>query len=203
MTTLIIFLTIIISILCFNNRRLFDKLDLKPYYVVRRKQWYRIITHGFVHGDWMHLIVNMIVFWSFAKYVEHMFVVQHQAGMSTDPNLKFILLYFGGMIIAAIYDIVKYKDSPYYASVGASGAVSAIVFTSIFYAPMSKILLMGIIPLPAIIFGLLYLAFEIYSAKKGGDNINHNAHIIGAIYGFLFPMLTGGFSQIRFFFNGF
>lgn len=203
MTTLIIFLTVIISVLCFNNPRLFDKLDLRPYDVVHRRQWYRIVTHGFVHADWMHLIVNMLVFWSFASYVLQLFAAQHQAGMSMDANLKFVLLYFGGMVAASIYDVVKRRDDPRYASVGASGAVSAVVFTSIFYSPLSKILLMGIIPLYAILFGVLYVGFEVYSARRGGDNVNHNAHLFGAAYGFIFPMLTGGFSEIKFFINGF
>ena len=119
-----------------------------------------------------------------------------------DPNIKFSLLYFGGIVFASIYDIRKYKDNPYYTSIGASGAVSAVVFTSIFYAPLSKIYLMGLLPLPAVVFGILYVGYEAYSARRGGGNVNHHAHIFGAIYGFIFPMLTGGMSQLRFFTDG-
>lgn len=202
MSTFIIFLTVAISVVCFYNGRLFDRLSLKPYQAVHNHQWYRIITHGFVHGDWMHLIVNMLVFWSFSSVVLYVFRGQYYAGMAMDPNIKFSLLYFGGLVVASAYDIAKRKDNPYYTTIGASGAVSAVVFTSIFYAPLSKIYLMGIIPMPAILFGVLYIAFEAYSARRGGGNVNHHAHMFGAIYGFVFPVLTGGPSQMSFFLNG-
>lgn len=202
MTVLIIFLTAIVSVLCFYNRTLFDRLELKPYDVVHRSQWYRVLTHGFVHADWIHLLINMLVFWSFGDFVMRLFTSQHQAGASMDPNLKFVLLYFGGMVVASIYDLVKRRDNPYYASVGASGAVMAVVFCSIFYSPLSKIYIMGIIPMWAILFGVLYLGYEIYSSRRMGDNINHNAHIFGAVYGFVFPMLTSGFSEIKYFTGG-
>lgn len=202
MGTFIIFLTVAISVVCFYNRAVFDKLSLKPYYVVRRNQWHRVVTHGFVHADWTHLLVNMLVFWSFARVVMAMFSHQYHAGMSMDPNIKFSLLYFGGIVFASVYDVAKYRDNPYYTSVGASGAVSAVVFTSIFYAPLSKIYLMGLLPLPAFVFGILYIVYEAYSARRGGGNVNHHAHIFGAVYGFIFPVLTGGMSQFRFFTEG-
>lgn len=202
MIALIIFLTVAVSAVCFSNRRLFDMFSLKPYEVAHRNQWYRIVTHGFVHGDWVHLLVNMFVFWSFARVVLSFFTAQYKAGMTLTPNAKFALLYFGGLVIASAYDVVKRRDNPYFTSVGASGAVSAVVFTSIFYAPLSKIYLMAVLPMPAIVFGLAYLAFEAYAARRGGDHINHHAHIFGAIYGFIFPVLTGGMKQLDFFING-
>ncbi len=202
MTLFIIFITAAISVVCFSNRAAFDRLSLKPYNVVRRGQWYRVVTHGFVHADWTHLLVNMLVFWSFARVVMATFAGQFHAGISMEPNLKFSLLYFGGLIFASIYDLSKRRDDPYYTSVGASGAVSAVVFTSIFYSPLSKIYLMGVLPMPAVVFGILYIGYEAYSARRGGGHVNHHAHIFGAMYGFIFPMLTGGGSQINFFLNG-
>lgn len=202
MTIFIIFLTAAISIVCFYNRKIFGRLSLKPYDVVHNRQWYRVVTHGFVHADWMHLLVNMLVFWSFSRVVIGIFTMQFHAGMSTDPNIRFSVLYLGGLVVASIYDVFTHKDNPRYTSVGASGAVSAVVFASIFYAPLSKIYIMGLLPLPAIVFGVLYLAYEAYSARKGGGHINHHAHIFGAIFGFIFPVLTGGFSQFNFFLNG-
>lgn len=101
----------------------------------------------------------------------------------------YLALYFGGMIVASLYDLIKRRNDPYYVSIGASGAVSAVLFTSIFLDPWGKILFFAVLPVPGIVFGLLYLAYCQYMAKQTGDNINHNAHFYGAIYGLIFPML--------------
>ena len=167
-TYLITGITVVVSFICFNNRLLFDKLSLKPYRIVHAKEWYRIISHGFVHADWVHLFVNIFTFWSFGKYIEETF---RYLGFGEGA---FLLLYFGGMVVA---------------SIGASGAVSAVLFTAIFLNPWDKILLFAVIPIPGILFGLLYLAYCQYMARQGSDNINHNAHFYGAIYGFLFPIV--------------
>lgn len=157
------------------------KLLFSPYRVVRNNEWYRLISHGFVHGDTLHLFVNMFTFWSFGTYIEQWFAY---AGFS---NMSYLLLYFGGMIVASLYDLIRYRREPAYASVGASGAVSAVLFTAIFLNPWDKILLFAVVPIPGILFGLIYLAYCQYMAKRGGDHINHNAHFYGALYGFLFP----------------
>lgn len=180
-TYLIIAITVGISIACFNNRNLFEKLAFSPYRCVKYNEWYRLITHGFVHGDYMHLFVNMFTFWSFGAYMEQWFEYK---GFGTG---YYLLLYFGGMIIASVYDIIKYRNNSNYLSIGASGAVSSILFAAIFLNPWDKILLFAVIPVPGIIFALCYLAYSQYMAKQSGDNINHYAHIFGAIYGFIFP----------------
>jgi membrane associated rhomboid family serine protease len=172
-----------VSYLCFNNAELFRKLALIPYRTVKNNEWYRLITHGFVHADMTHLLVNMFTFWSFGTYIEKVF------GYLGFGTWGFLGLYFGGMIFASIYDLVKHHNDPYYVSIGASGAVSAILFSYILFDPWSKILLFAIIPVPGIIFGVVYLAYCQYMAKRAGDNINHNAHFYGAVYGFLFPAL--------------
>lgn len=182
-TYIIIGLTVIVSYACFGNRELFEKLAFIPYVTIREKQWYRFLTHGFVHADSMHLLVNMFTFWSFGKYMEDIF---NYAGFG---SWGFLLLYFGGMIIASVPDILKQKDNPYYISIGASGAVSAVLFSSIFFDPWGKILLFAVIPIPGILFGVLYLIYCQYMAKRAGDNINHNAHFYGAVYGFLLPAI--------------
>lgn len=183
-TYIIIAITLLVSIPCFSNRSLFYKLSLSPYNVVHKNQWYRILTHGFVHANYTHLLINMLVFWSFGQNVE-MIMNQISGG---DGNAAFISLYVGALIFASIYDLVKHKDNYYYNSIGASGAVTAIVFTSIFFNPWSKIYFFAIIPIPAIVFGVLYLWYESYMSGKKGDNVNHHAHIFGAIYGLLFPI---------------
>ena len=182
-TYAIIAITVVVSFLCFNNRQLFEKLALNPYRVVHAHEWYRVITHGFVHADGTHLFVNMFTYWSFGTYIEKVFEV---ADWGTG---YYLLLYFGAMVIASVPDLIRYRNASWYRSIGASGAVSAILFTSIFLNPWDKILLFAAIPIPGILFGLLYLAYCQYMARQGSDNINHNAHFYGAIYGFLFPIV--------------
>ena len=183
LTYLITGITVVVSFICFNNRLLFDKLSLKPYRIVHAKEWYRIISHGFVHADWVHLFVNMFTFWSFGTYMESAF---GYLGLGTGGYLG---LYFGGMVAASLYDLIRRRNDPYYVSIGASGAVSAVLFTSIFLDPWGKILFFAVLPVPGIVFGVIYLAYCQYMAKQTGDNINHNAHFYGAIYGLIFPML--------------
>lgn len=182
-TYIIIGITVVVSYLCFNNQELFHKLALIPYRTVKNNEWYRLVTHGFVHADMTHLLVNMFTFWSFGTYIESIF------GYMGFGTWGYLGLYFGGMIFASIYDVIKHHNNPYYVSIGASGAVSAILFSSILFDPWSKILLFAIIPIPGIIFGVLYLAYCQYMAKRTGDNINHNAHFYGAVYGLLYPAL--------------
>lgn len=181
-TYIIIAVTVFISLTCFNNQSLFEKLAVNPYRVIHCHEWYRIITHGFVHADATHLFVNMFTFWSFGTYIEKVF---DATGWGT---WNYLLLYFGAMVIASLPDVIKYRNAAWYRSIGASGAVSAILFTSIFLNPWDKILLFAAIPVPGILFGVIYLIYCQYMAKRGGDNINHNAHFFGAVYGFIFPL---------------
>ena len=174
--------------ICFNNRDLFYRLSLNPYSIRHRNEWWRIITHGLVHADYMHLFINMFVLWSFGRSVLYTFGNLQQSGLLKEPDIAFLLLYLGGMIFSSLPDIVQKKDDYRYNSIGASGAVSAVVFTVIFFAPWSKIYLMGIIPVPSILFGILYLWYSQYMNKRGGDNTNHMAHFWGAIFGLVFPL---------------
>lgn len=191
-TYIIIGLTLLISFNYFSNSNLFYKLAFIPYRVVKNNEWYRLLTHGFVHADSVHLLVNMFTFWSFGTYIEKYF------GFMGFNSLAYIGLYFGGMIIASVYDVIKHHNDPNYISIGASGAVSAVLFSSILFNPWGKILLFAVIPIPGILFGVVYLVYCQYMARKGGDNINHNAHFFGAVYGFIYPILLdprllGGF----------
>ncbi|MDD2196549.1 MAG: rhomboid family intramembrane serine protease [Bacteroidales bacterium] len=189
MTIPIIIITAIVSIMSLNNRALMDKLQFNPYNTYHKKQWYRLITHAFVHADYMHLFINMLVFLSFGIAVEKMFGELKLIGIISNPTFHFVTLYLGGTIIASLTTLKKHKDNYYYNSVGASGAVSAIVFTSIFFQPLSNLYLMGIIPIPAIVFGVVYLVYSNYMSRKSTDNINHDAHFIGAVFGFIYPLL--------------
>lgn len=182
-TYMIIAVTVLVSFLCFNNQELFAKLAFIPYRTIKMHQWYRLITHGFVHADMIHLLVNMFTFWSFGVYIESLF---GQLGFGA---WGYLLLYFGGMVVASLYDLIKRHDDPYYVSIGASGAVSAVLFTAIFFNPWGTILIFGVLPVPGILFGVLYLIYCQYMSKQVGDHINHNAHFYGALYGLLFPIL--------------
>ncbi|HAN17895.1 MAG: rhomboid family intramembrane serine protease [Bacteroidetes bacterium GWC2_33_15] len=188
MTLLLIALTSIISFLAFNNSVIFEKMQLNPYQVYHKKEWYRIVSHGFLHADWIHLIVNMLVLYSFGSSVEQIFRELAGQGIIHSPVLSFVILYFASMIMATVTTVKKQKDNIWYNSVGASGAVSAVVFTSIFFQPMSSVYFYAVIPIPGIIFGVLYLAYSHYMSRRGSDNINHDAHFIGAVFGFIFPL---------------
>lgn len=187
MTIFIIILTAAISIMAFNNRNLMDKCLFNPYQVVHRKEYYRLITHAFLHADWTHLIVNMIVLYSFGRGSEYYFGIF----FGDKKYLFFPLLYVGGTLIATLYALAKNRDNPSYNAVGASGAVSAVVFACIFFAPLNKILLFGLVPMPGILYGFLYLGYSWYMSKRGGgDNIAHDAHFWGAVFGFIFPLIV-------------
>jgi membrane associated rhomboid family serine protease len=200
MTIAIIAITVAISLWAFNNRGLFEKLQLNPYQTYHQNQWYRVVSHGFLHADWIHLFVNMIVLFSFGDAVEYRLGIMEREGMITNSTLHFFILYFAGMVIATSTTIYSQKDNYHYNAIGASGAVSAVVFAYIFFSPTNTLLLMGIIPIPAILFGLLYLIYSQYMRKKQGERVNHDAHFVGAVFGFLYPILLEP-GMIQHFFN--
>ncbi len=184
MTLIIIIITCLISILAFSNKELFYRFQLNSYQVYHKKEILRMISHGFLHADWLHLIINMIVLYSFGNAVEKYFHYYFKY-----PVLYFILFYFLAIIISSLLSVFKQKDNHLYNTVGASGAVSAIVFASIFFNPWQKIYFYGIIGLPGVVLGILYLIYSYYMSKKSKDNINHDAHFIGAVFGFIFPLI--------------
>jgi membrane associated rhomboid family serine protease len=189
MTLVFIIITCIISVLAFNNDHLFLKMQFNPYQVYHRKQYYRLISHGFIHADWMHLIVNMIVLYSFGTAVETYLGRYEMRGDIQFSKVWFTILYLVGIVISSLLTLKKQKDNPSYNAVGASGAVSAVTFCAIFFAPYSELLLYAFIPIPGIVFGILYLVFSQYMSRRGNDNINHDAHFVGAVFGFLFPLI--------------
>lgn len=189
MTYILIFITAVVSVTGFRNRLWFDKLALVPYRVVHDREWYRVLTHVFVHGDYVHLLVNMFVLLSFGGYLERILKAYQQMGEISNSYLTYSLLYFGGAIAASVHDLITQRNNPHYVSIGASGAVAAVIFTTIFFNPWNKLYLFGVVPIPGIIFGVLYVVYSQYMGRRGGDNINHHAHLYGALFGFLFPLL--------------
>jgi membrane associated rhomboid family serine protease len=185
-TLAIIVVTAIVSLYALRDRRVFMALLFEPYAIRTGKDWYRFLTHGFVHGDYMHLIVNMYVLFMFGNAVQGEFEAI-TIGQGTAP---FLLLYLGGIILSSVPGYFKHRHDPNYRAVGASGATSAVVFAFILLNPEAKLGLILIpIPIAAWLFGLLYLGYEWYMSKRGGDGIAHDAHYFGALYGIAFTAL--------------
>jgi membrane associated rhomboid family serine protease len=178
-TVIIIILTAITSIMAFNNRNLYGDLIMYPP-AVGRGQVYRLLTSGFIHADFNHLIFNMLTLYFFGGPVE--------GAMTTIiGKYGFLALYLGGIIISDIPSYLKHRNDSHYASLGASGGVSSVVFAFIMFAPWSWF---AFPPVPAIVYGIGYLFYCIYMGKKGGDGINHDAHFWGALYGVVFVLIN-------------
>ncbi|MGD9977235.1 MAG: rhomboid family intramembrane serine protease [Bacteroidales bacterium] len=189
MTYSVLAITIVISLIAFKDERLVQRLLLSPYKVFKQKEWYRLVTHAFVHANFLHLIVNMFVLLSFGKATEHWLYQLKYSGYINSPVLHFYTLYLGGAIVATLTTLKKYKNDYSYQSVGASGAISGFIFFCIFFDPLENLYLIAAIPIPGIIFALAYLFYSHYMGKKGGDNVNHDAHFVGAVFGFIYPLL--------------
>jgi len=188
-TLIIVIITVLTSVAAFRRRELFYRLDLSPARVVHKKEYYRIFTHAFLHADYFHLGINMLVLYSFGSYIEVVFSQLEAAGVIFSGPLSFILLYVSSIALASVSTVTRYRNNEAYSAVGASGAVSAIVFTYIFFAPLEKIYFYMVLPIPGILFGVLYLVYSSYMGRRKSDNINHSAHFWGAVVGFVFPIL--------------
>jgi membrane associated rhomboid family serine protease len=197
-TYLIIAISTVTSLIAFNRPDIFDKLKFNAYAINKNKEWYRFFTYGLIHADYMHLFINMFVFYSFGEIVETVFGLY----FGQQATLFYILLYVGGIAFSSLWDFGKHKNDSYYNAVSASGAVSAILFSSIILYPQGEIAFLFIpFGIPAPIFGILYLAYSAYMAKKGTDNVGHSAHFWGAIYGVAFTIALKPSLAITFFEN--
>jgi len=164
-------------------------MDLRPSRIVHQGEYYRILSHAFLHADYVHLGINMMVLYFFGTYIEQKFSQLEEAGIIFSGSFFFVLLYVISIALASLSTITRYRNQEGYSAVGASGAVSAIVFTYIFFAPLEKIYFYMVLPIPGILFGILYLAYSSYMSRRSSDNINHSAHFWGAVVGFVFPIL--------------
>jgi len=185
-TIIIIAITVIVSVLAFSNREIFRRLAFNAYDIKHFKNSYRFLSYALIHADWIHLLINMMVLYSFGRIVEQ----YYEMIFGIKGILYFILLYIGGTALSTLPSYGKHKDDYSYTAVGASGAVSAVVFASIIFDPLMKIYLFFVpIGIPAIIFGVLYLVYSAYMGKKNIDNVGHDAHFWGAIFGFVFTIV--------------
>lgn len=183
-TFIIIAANVIISFIGFSNSELVDKAIGWPYYTKRNKEYYRFISSGFLHADWMHLIFNMFTLYFFGSVIERNFY-QYELG----GNAAYLALYFLGLIIADIPSYLKHQNDSRYRSLGASGAVSAVVFAAIVFDPWAPIRLYGVIKMSAVVFAVLYIVYCVYMGKQNSDNVNHDAHLWGSIFGLVFTLI--------------
>lgn len=188
-TLIIIGFTCLVSYSALKDRSTFEKLKHYPYQETRTKEYFRLLSAGFVHGDYIHLAINMYVLWMFGGIVEQSFGVIYGVNMG---RIVFMVMYLLNIIAASIPTLLKHKNNPQFASVGASGAVSGLVFIYIVlmpYAPLQFIFLPGL-KIPAILLGVGYLIYSSYAAKKARTRIDHVAHFYGAIFGIAFLWIT-------------
>ncbi len=186
-TLILIVITVAASLACFSRPGLFEAMKFSAYDVCHRRQWHRMISYGAVHGGWGHLLFNMITLYCFGRIVEQYFGAAF--GATIGPVL-YAVLYVTALAVSSVWDLIKFRDDPAYSAVGASGAVSAILFAAILFEPRMGIYIYLIpIPVPAYIFAPVYLIYCIIMARKNMDNIGHSAHFWGAVYGLVFPLL--------------
>jgi membrane associated rhomboid family serine protease len=204
-TFLIIAITSVTSFIAFSKHSLREDLLFWPYKIKREGQLYRFITHGALHADAMHLIFNMVSFYSFGIALEDYLFLSIFGEMS---RALLAVLYVTAILVAVIPDYFKYQDKPYYRSLGASGAVSATVFAAITIQPKMPIQFIFIpYPIPGYLFGIGFLILSAVLARKGTGNIGHNAHFWGSIYGIVFTYVAakffGGIDLLDYFLKSF
>lgn len=181
-TALLIFAaTIVASLLAlYVSPGLLERCVFRPYWLVRKRQYDTLITSGFVHADLPHLLFNMFTFWFFAFGLER-----------TIGGVAFAVLYFSSLVLSDAGTYLKHRNDPGYASLGASGAITAVLFAYIVYYPTERLLILPIpFPIPAPLFAVLYVAYSWYSSRQARDRINHDAHLGGALYGLAFVLFT-------------
>jgi len=178
----IIVLTCITSIMGFNNQKILNDLIFWPPAITKQHQYYRFITCGLIHADYVHLAFNMLTLYFFGRIME----VYYMALLGL-PKYYYLLLYVGALIISNLPTYFKHRNDYDYRSLGASGAVSAVVFAFILLKPWVSVYVF-FIPVPAIIYAVLFLVYSAFMSRKGGDNINHDAHFYGALFGVVFTI---------------
>ncbi len=184
-TIVLIFLTCLITWQAFNNPDMQNKLLHYPYLEARNRDFYRWLTACFVHGSWVHLGINMYVFYGFGLAVENQFLEMFGEVMG---RLNFLLLYLLTGVFANIPTFFRHRENQMFRSVGASGAVSGILFVFILFEPWARLGLFFVIPIRAILAAILFLVYSSYASKKSNDMIDHEAHFYGAVFGFFFTV---------------
>lgn len=187
-TLILVIITALVSIGGFSNPKLIDEFIFYPPAVTHRNQWYRFFSCGLIHADWGHLIFNMLALYLFGKGVEDAFVDL----IGPSGRYVYLLMYLSALLISLLPTYFKNKENYHYRSLGASGGVSAVIFAGLMLAPETEVFIFFIpIPIPGFIFAPLYLLISAVMDRKGNTNINHSAHIWGAVYGLAFIIVLG------------
>lgn len=181
LTVAIIIVTVLVSWAGFNNDKLLQRLLLWPPAVTRGRQYDRFLGYGLVHGDFMHLLFNMFTLYFFGRLMEQFY------GQYLGP-WGFLGFYASALVVSALPSYLRHRHDPNYATLGASGAVSAVLFGFILLQPWATIYVY-VIPVPAIIFAVLYTGYSVWMNHRKADRVNHSAHLAGAAYGVLFTVL--------------
>ena len=184
-TYIILGITVLASFYAWNNPEVYHRWMLNPYDVKRKNQYYRFITSGLIHGDHMHLFFNMLTLYFFRGVEDGFMGLYGYWGIPL-----YLLLYIGGMIISDIPSFLKNQKNPAFNSLGASGAISAVVFSGILFNPLMELNIFFILPITAFIYAILYLIYSYYQGKQLGDGINHDAHFYGALFGLAFTIIV-------------
>ena len=180
-TIILIAVTCVVSWIAWKDPRWMERLILWPPAIARGGQYWRLLTYGFVHADGQHLLFNMITLFFFGRFVEQLFA-------NYFGPVGFVLFYLSALLVSILPTYLRNRTNPQYRSLGASGAVSAVLFAFILVQPWSLIIVF-VIPVPAIIYAVLYVGYSIWMDRQGRDNVNHSAHLWGAAYGLLFFIL--------------
>lgn len=177
---IVIAVTAVISFIAFNNQNIFEKYKFNVGAILRNKEYIRLLSAGFLHGDLMHLLFNMMTLYFFGPIVNEAF-----------GDFGFLMIYFGSILLGNLFSLYLYKNQSWYSAIGASGGVSGILFASIAMIPDLGIYFFFIpIPIPGYIFGFLYFAYSVYSMlnPRQHDNIGHAAHLGGAFFGLIYAV---------------
>jgi membrane associated rhomboid family serine protease len=178
-TLIIIAITVLVSLAAFSSTELYNKLILWPAHMHNNPaEYHRLISSGFIHADYSHLLFNMFTLYSFGQFVELYF-------QELNIHNLYLVLYLSGIVVASFPSFWKHRNNSYYRSLGASGGVAAVIFSSVYFEPWARIY--GFIP--SIVFAVIYLIYCAYSSRRGGSNINHDAHFWGSVYGFVFTLI--------------
>lgn len=178
-TVVLIAITALVSWLALRDRKLMDRLILWPPAVSRHRQYDRLLSYGFVHADFMHLLFNMITLYFFGRFMEQLIA------QITGSRWVYLAFYLAALLVSILPTYLKNHNNPNYFSLGASGAVSAVLFAFILIQPW-QLIFVFFIPVPAIVFAVVYVGYSIWMDRRGGDRINHSAHLAGAAFGVLF-----------------